>query len=68
MKVFFFYILPLSLVMFSCGETKVQSIAPDNSPEPNQFVKIITVRDVNNEVICENQQVSIDSVLNQSWK
>ncbi len=68
MKVFFYYILPLSLVMFSCGETKVQSIAPDNTPEPKQFVKVIKVRDVNSEVICENQQVSIDSVLNESWK
>ncbi len=65
---FILYILPLSLVMFSCGETKVQRIAPDNSLEPKQFVKIITVRDVNSEVICENQQVSIDSVLNESWK
>jgi hypothetical protein len=65
---FILYILPLSLIMFSCGETKVQSIEPDNSPEPKQFVKFITVMDVNNEVICENQQVSIDSILNESWK
>jgi hypothetical protein len=68
MKVFFLYILSLSLVMFSCRESTVQSNAIDNSPEPKQFVKIITVRDVSNEVICKNQQVSIDSVLNESWK